>query len=395
MHRRDRARSSCPASSTPTATPGRPRCGASAPTGRCSTTSAASACTSRRSSSREDVYAGNYVGALEALDAGRHHAARLLALQQHAGARRRGDPRVARRGAPRRLRYGFYPVPLAEPRFADHAAAPRRRAAGARASSLPPDEGPVRMGIALTELGLVPARGHPGGVETARELDVLVTAHIGTVADSPTGRARSRSSTARGLLDRVRCTSTATRARDAELRLIADAGAAVSVTPETEMQMGMGFPITGRALALRAAPRVRLRHRLARQRRPVHPDAAWPPDAAGARQRRDDSRWGAQSSCGWACGTRSSSRPRRRGGDGPRRRGRHAVAGQAGRPDLIATDGLNFTPRPIPSPRSCCMRTRATSTPCSLRAGREARRQAARGRCRSRPALADGSRERI
>ena len=42
----------------------------------------------------EDMYAGNYVGALEALDAGVTSDARLLALHQHPRARRRGDSRA-------------------------------------------------------------------------------------------------------------------------------------------------------------------------------------------------------------------------------------------------------------------------------------------------------------
>ena len=103
------------------------------------------------------------------------------------------------------------------------------------------------MGVALTELGLVPLDATRREIETARELDVLVTAHTGTVADPRWPREVSILYE-QGLLDagqvHVHCNSCS----DGELRLIADAGATVSVTPETEMQMGMGFPVTGRAL---------------------------------------------------------------------------------------------------------------------------------------------------
>jgi len=200
----------------------------------------------------EDMYAGNYVGALEALDAG---VTTLLDFShctntpEHADEAIRGLSETGIRGV---FAYGFYPVPLADPHFGEH----EQRVADARRvrdEHFSGNDGPVAMGIALTELGLVPLDATRREIETARELDVLVTAHIGTVGD-PSWPREIELLDREGLLDARQVHVHCNACSDAELRLIAEHGAAVSVTPETEMQMGMGFPITGRALACGLRP---------------------------------------------------------------------------------------------------------------------------------------------
>jgi cytosine/adenosine deaminase-related metal-dependent hydrolase len=195
----------------------------------------------------EDMYAGNYVGALEALDAG---VTTVLDFSHcnntpaHADEAVRGLKESGLRAI---FAYGFYPVSLESPQFADHGARieDARRVRGEHFSSA---GGLVDMGIALTELGLVPLDATGSEVALARELDLLATAHIGTVADP--GWPREVEILAReGLLDERQVHVHCNACTNAELDLLADAGAAVSVTPETEMQMGMGYPITGRALA--------------------------------------------------------------------------------------------------------------------------------------------------
>jgi cytosine/adenosine deaminase-related metal-dependent hydrolase len=196
----------------------------------------------------EDVYAGNYVGALEALDAG---VTTILDFSHcnntpaHADEAVRG---LRDAGVRATFAYGFYPVPQAEPHFTDHG----QRLADARrvrAEHFSSDDGPVRMGVALTELGLVPLDATRAEVATARELDVPVTAHVGTVPD-PRFPREIEILHSEGLLDDRQVHVHCNACTDAGLRLLADAGAAVSITPETEMQMGMGHPITGRARAL-------------------------------------------------------------------------------------------------------------------------------------------------
>ena len=85
----------------------------------------------------EDVYAGNYVGALEALDAGVTTLldfSHCINTPEHADEAVRGLREAGLRAI---FAYGFYPVPLAEPHFPTSRAR-RRRAAGARPSTSPP-----------------------------------------------------------------------------------------------------------------------------------------------------------------------------------------------------------------------------------------------------------------
>ena len=196
----------------------------------------------------EDMYAGNYVGALEALDAGVTTVldfSHCTNTPEHADEAVRGLREAGLRAI---FAYGFYPVPLPEPHFADHDArlADARRV---RERHFAPNGDLLQMGIALTEIGLVPFDATRREVEIARELDVLVTAHIGTVPDAHWPREIELLDRS-GLLDARQVHVHCNACTHDDLRLLADAGAAVSVTPETEMQMGMGFPVTGRARSL-------------------------------------------------------------------------------------------------------------------------------------------------
>jgi cytosine/adenosine deaminase-related metal-dependent hydrolase len=194
----------------------------------------------------EDVYAGNFVGALEALDAG---VTTLLDFShcinspEHADEAVRGLRDAGVRGI---WAYGMFPVPLEDPAFAtaEERLADARRV---RERHFPASGDLLDLGVALTELGLVPFDVTRAEVALARELDVMVTAHTGTVTSSRRPPEVELLHSA-GLLDgrqvHVHCNACSNR----ELDLLADAGASVSLTPETELQMGMGFPIFARAL---------------------------------------------------------------------------------------------------------------------------------------------------
>ena len=201
----------------------------------------------------EDVYAGNYVGALEALDSGVTTLldfSHCLNSPDHADEAVRGLREAGVRGI---WAYGMFPVPLAEPAFAT----PEDRLADARRVRerhfSAPGTALLDMGVALTELGLVPFDVTRAEVALARELDVMVTAHIGSVTSAQRPPEIELLHSA-GLLDHrqvhVHCNACSNR----ELDLLADAGASVSLTPETELQMGMGFPIFARALERGLAP---------------------------------------------------------------------------------------------------------------------------------------------
>ncbi len=194
----------------------------------------------------EDVYAGNYVGALEAVDAG---VTTLLDFSHcvntpaHADAALDG---LLESGIRAVFGLGYFPAPAEPPGFTDH----QERIDDARrirAERLADDSGRVRMGVALTEVGLLPFDLTRAEIESAREMDALVVAHTGCVWGSAvTGGVPELDR--EGLIDEhqvhVHCNALA----DDELDTIARAGAKVSCSPETEIQMGMGHPIMRRAM---------------------------------------------------------------------------------------------------------------------------------------------------
>jgi cytosine/adenosine deaminase-related metal-dependent hydrolase len=194
----------------------------------------------------QDVHAGNYAGALEALAAGVTTLvdfSHCVVSPEHADAAIAG---LRESGIRAVFAYGYYAVPVADSAFPDHAAriADARRV---RSEHFAADRGLLTMGIALTELGLVPFEDTRAEVESARELDVLATAHTGTVthADWP-GDVELLAEG--GLLGSAQLHVHCNACSQQELKLIAETGGSVSVTPETELQMGMGWPVTGRAL---------------------------------------------------------------------------------------------------------------------------------------------------
>ena len=193
----------------------------------------------------EDVYAGNLAGALDALGAGVTTVldfSHCLNSPQHADEALRG---LRESGLRATFAYGMFPVPLESPAFAT----PEARfddARRVRGDALAGDDGIVRMGIALSELGLVPWEVTLGEVALARELGVMVTAHTGSV-HSASRRPEVELMEAAGLLSAGQVHVHCNACTDRELDLLADRGTAVSVTPETELQMGMGFPVIDRA----------------------------------------------------------------------------------------------------------------------------------------------------
>ena len=190
----------------------------------------------------EDVYAGQLAGGLDALDSGVTcllDFSHCLNSPDHSDEAVRGLRDAGLRAT---FAYGMFPVPLAEPALATAEArfGDARRLGGSIG-------GLLRMGVALTELGLVPFETSRGEVALARELEALVTAHTGTVW-SPDRPPEVEILAEAGLLDAGQVHVHCNACSDGELDLLAGAGASVSVTPETELQMGMGFPVTARVV---------------------------------------------------------------------------------------------------------------------------------------------------
>lgn len=202
--------------------------------------------------SAEDVYAGNYVGALEALDAG---VTTLLDFShcnntpEHADAALQG---LRDAGIRAMFAYGYYPSPVADPEFAEH----EQRLANARRireQSLPSDDGLVTMGVALTECGLLPFDQTIAEARSAREMDVPMVMHTGCSWGMRITEGVPELEH-HGLLgsDQVHVHCNTLDERD--FRRLAEHDCKVSSSPETEIQMGMGHPVIGRALAYGMCP---------------------------------------------------------------------------------------------------------------------------------------------
>jgi 5-methylthioadenosine/S-adenosylhomocysteine deaminase len=200
----------------------------------------------------DDVYAGNYVGALEALDAG---VTSILDFSHCNNSPAHADAGIAGlrdAGIRAVYAYGYYPSPSPEPVFRSH----DERIADARrvqAEHFSSPDALLTMGVAITEAGLLPWEETVAEVRSARELNVLLTAHTACVWGSRSTMG-VRELDAHGLLHSEQVHVHCNALSDEELGLLADAGAKVSSTPETELQMGMGHPVIGRALALGMKP---------------------------------------------------------------------------------------------------------------------------------------------
>ncbi|HEY2201813.1 MAG TPA: amidohydrolase family protein [Solirubrobacteraceae bacterium] len=200
----------------------------------------------------EDVYAGNYVGALEALNAGVTTIldfSHCMNSPRHADAALEGLRRAGIRAV---FGYGYFPVSGEQAAFADHTAriADARRIRSAELSS---DADLVTMGVALTEVGLLPFELTKAEVESARELDALLVAHTGcTWGSAITGGVRELQM--HGLLDSEQVHVHCNCLDDREFDLLAQAGAKVSMSPETELNMGMGHPVVEQCLSRAMKP---------------------------------------------------------------------------------------------------------------------------------------------
>ena len=194
--------------------------------------------------SAQDVYVGNYVGALEALDAG---VTTILDFSHCNNTPEHADRAIdglADAGIRATFAYGYFAPPRAEPHFTSH----RMRLDDSRRvhrelQSRPGDL--LTMGISLTEPGLIPFEDTQREVETARELGVVMATHTACIWGMPSGLDQFAN---RGLLgpDIVHVHCNACTERD--WQLLAGSDGKISVTPETEMQMGMGHPPIRRAI---------------------------------------------------------------------------------------------------------------------------------------------------
>jgi cytosine/adenosine deaminase-related metal-dependent hydrolase len=193
----------------------------------------------------DDVYLGNRLGAVEALNAG---VTTILDFShcnntpQHADAAIAGLRDAGIRAV---FGYGFFDSGLTAPSHPtpDHFTEHRQRLAdfGRVANgALDGSGGLLTLGAALTELTIVPFEAVRAEVEAARERSALVVAHTGCIWSQPSGVGELA---AAGLLGPDQVHVHCNTLTDAEWRTMADAGAKVSISPETELNMGMGRPV--------------------------------------------------------------------------------------------------------------------------------------------------------
>lgn len=193
----------------------------------------------------EDTYTGNYLGALEALDAGittlvdwSHN----LATPQHADAavqalKDTGMRAVFAHGGGSKQ----WGAPLPSPN--NHPDDARR----VRDQYFSDNTGLVTMALALRGPQFTLPEVNLHDFRLAEDLDLRVTVHVGDGYFGKSGPIRKMK--ADGLLsDRITYVHCCTLGDD-ELQMIADSGGSASCAPDVEMQMGHGFPATGRLLA--------------------------------------------------------------------------------------------------------------------------------------------------
>ncbi len=197
-----------------------------------------------------DVFLGNHVGALEALDAGIttlvDHC-HILHTPEHTDEAVRGLDESGIRAV---FCYGLFESPSYHDDTRRASLAPDWRRADAkrvRRDKLASADARVTMGFAPFEID---ARSYQDNLEEiafARELGAQrISCHVAMGAYDSGHRFVERMGKDGQLAEDMLFVHGASLTDD-ELRRMADSGAAVSATPETEMQMGMGFPVALRA----------------------------------------------------------------------------------------------------------------------------------------------------
>jgi cytosine/adenosine deaminase-related metal-dependent hydrolase len=185
----------------------------------------------------EDVYIGNRLGALEALNAG---VTTILDFSHCNNSPEHSDAAVAglqQAGIRAVFAYGFFDSsPQAPQVFADH---------GERIKDFeriaeryfPGGDGLLSLGVALNEVGMLPLRCTAAEVQAARAHDALIVTHTGSVWSFPSGIAELD---AAGLLGPDQVHVHCNALTDLEWDILARHQAKISISPEAELNMGMG-----------------------------------------------------------------------------------------------------------------------------------------------------------
>ncbi|EJL27363.1 cytosine deaminase-like metal-dependent hydrolase [Caulobacter sp. AP07] len=207
----------------------------------------------------EDAYVGNYMGAIEALNAGVttfiDHS-HLQLSEDHTDGLAQGLLDAGIRGV---FGYGVYRNPVYRPGdqdidvdalkaelFGPLSSFHRANAERARDKYFPSNDGLLRFGIATSEFSafsdMAPVLEEMAWCRTLQP--ARISAHIGVGVENELhiieGLAKA------GLLGEDLLLVHGAHLTDEEIRLVSEHGASISTTPETELQMGMGYPVAER-----------------------------------------------------------------------------------------------------------------------------------------------------
>ena len=198
----------------------------------------------------DDVYLGNLIGALEALNAGIttivDHC-HILHSPEHTDEAIRGLDDAGIRGL---FCYGLF----ATPSYASGPVAPslppdwrRTDAQRIRQGRFADNTGRLRMGFAPAEIDAHPYATNVDEIVFARSLGAArISCHVAMGAYD-TGSRFVEHLGRDGLLAEDLLFVHGSALTDGELAFLRDHGAGIVATPETELQMGMGFPVAIRA----------------------------------------------------------------------------------------------------------------------------------------------------
>ncbi len=191
-----------------------------------------------------DIYVGNWLGMLEAINAGITTVwdfSHCINSPEHATAAVAG---LRDAGARAVFGYGFNEVPLERPGFAsfDERLADMRRV---RRDLLSADDALVTMGVATSDLLICGLPRFEAEIAAARELSLPISIHSNTW-EFPEREPEVALMQQHGLLGDDLLFVHTNLSSDEEIRMIADSGGWIASTPETEMQMSMGPSVIGR-----------------------------------------------------------------------------------------------------------------------------------------------------
>lgn len=192
----------------------------------------------------DDIYAGNYVGMLEAINAGitaMWDFSHCVNTPAHADAALDG---LLESGGRAVFGYGFNEVPLDKPYFPG---LPERVQDLQRMhkTRFPAGNGLITLGVATSDLPICGIDRLKAEIRAARELGLPISIHSNTW-EFPERDPEVALMDKHGLLGPDLLFVHSNLSSDDEIQRIADTGGRIASTPETEMQMSMGPSVIGR-----------------------------------------------------------------------------------------------------------------------------------------------------